>query len=302
MKRVCAAWLVAAGLLAGHLHLTAAESARLRHLASIYFDDRGAGFSLPEGIACGANGQVVVGDTGNDRLLRFTFRDRSASPAIAIAAQGIEAPAKIQLNSKGEIFALDRRQRRIVRLGAAGGPADVLKLSGVPPPATVVTKSFAIDAADNLYVLDVFSSRVLIVNAAGAFQRSLPLPAGTGFASDLTVDAAGSLILLDSIGQRLYSAAKDAAAFAPLGGDLAPSLASLPTHVAASRGLIFVLESAGGSIVSFGRDGSFLSRPLRAGREEGALHHATEMCVNEKDEVFIADRDNSRVRVFQLLR
>ncbi len=302
MKRVCAAWLVAAGLLAGHLHVTAAESARLRHLASIYFDERGAGLSLPEGIACGANGQVVIGDTGNDRLLRFTFRDKSASPATAIAAQGLVAPAKVQLNSKGEIYALDGKQRRIVRLGAAGGPADVLRLNGVPPPATVVPKSFAIDAADNVYVLDVFSSRVLLVNAAGTFQRAIPFPDGTGFASDLTVDAGGILILLDSIKQRLYTAAKDAAAFTPLGGDLSPSLAALPTHVAASRGLLFVLESAGGSIVGFGRDGSFLSRPLTAGREEGSLYHAAQMCINEKDEVFIADRDNSRVQVFQLLR
>ncbi len=47
---------------------------RLKSLAAIYVDDKGAALNLPEGVACDASGQVVVGDTGNDRLLRFTFR------------------------------------------------------------------------------------------------------------------------------------------------------------------------------------------------------------------------------------
>ena len=67
------------------------------------------------------------------------------------------------MNSKGEIYALDSKHRRIVRLGPDGVFKDVLQFDGVPPPATIVPKSFTIDSADNIYVLDVFSERVLVL-------------------------------------------------------------------------------------------------------------------------------------------
>lgn len=302
MTRILCAGLAAAGLLAGHLHLAAAEAGRLRHLVSVYFDEQGAGLSLPEGVACGANGQVVIGDTGNDRLVRFTFRDKSVSEVRAIRPPQVAAPSRIQLNSKGDIYALDSRQRRIVRLSPEGAFAGILAFTGVPSPSTVVPKSFAIDASDNLYVLDVFSARVLVVDAQGKFARALALPDGARFGTDVAIDAAGSLFLIDSIARRMYSAARDASSFAPLGGDLSESVVTLPTSIAATRGLILVPEGTGGSILAFGRDGSFVSRQLKMGWEEGALNHPSQLCVNDKDEVFIADRDNSRVQIFQLVR
>ena len=83
MKTVSCACLVAAALALGGLQLSAAGGGRLKFLSAIYSDDKGAGMSLPEGVACGASGQVVVGDTGNDRLLRFTYGDnrRRAEPS-----------------------------------------------------------------------------------------------------------------------------------------------------------------------------------------------------------------------------
>jgi hypothetical protein len=38
------------------------------------------------------------------------------------------------------------------------------------------------------------------------------------------------------------------------------------------------------------------------GWNEGSLHNPSQICINDKDEVFVADRDNSRIQVFQLLR
>ena len=95
------------------------------------------------------------------------------------------------MNSKGEIYALDSKQRRIVRLSRGGCLREPVALDGVPPPATIVVKSFALDSADNVYVLDVFSSRVLVLNAQGKFQKALPFPADAGFGTDLAVDAPG---------------------------------------------------------------------------------------------------------------
>ena len=301
MKTITIAVLVAAALLSGHLRLTAAENARLRHITSVYFDEKEAGFKLPEGVACDAQGRLVIADTGNGRLVRFTFQDRKLAGGTEVKIPQLSAPTRVRLNSKGEIYALDARERRIVRLGVEGEFKALLAMDGVPPPGTIIPKSFAIDSADNVYVLDAFSARVLVLNAQGRFQKAIPLPGNVGFGSDLSVDAAGTVFLIDSIGRRMFSAARDAAAFTQAGRDLAESLATLPTSITASKGIIFVVEGGGGVVV-FGRDGVFLSRQLTAGWEEGSVNHPSQMCVNDKDEVFIADRDNSRIQVFQLAR
>ena len=302
MRTVTIACLVTTALVSGHLRLLAAENASLRYLASVYFDAKEAGLKLPEGVACDGKGRVVVADTGNGRLLFFAFQDGKMSGGSEVKHPQLSAPSRVQVTSKGELYVLDGKQRRLVRLGPEGDFKGLLAMGGVPPPGTVIPKSFAIDAADNVYVLDAFSARVLVVNAQGQFQRALPLPADGGFGSELAVDAAGTVFLVDSIKRRMFSAAKDAAAFTPLGGDLSASVATLPTSLTASKGMIFIAEGSRSSIVAFGRDGSFLSRQLTFGWEEGALNYPSQMCINDKDEVFIADRDNSRVQVFQFIR
>ena len=302
MKAVSSVCLVAVLLVLGHPRLTATEVAKLRFVTAVYADEKAGPLSLPEGVACGASGHVVVGDTGNDRLLRFTFQDRAMTGGTEIKIPQLSSPSRVQLNSKGDIYALDSHHRRIVHLGPDGAFRGVLAFGAAPPPATVVPKALAVDGADNIYVLDVFSARVLVLGAEGQFRRALTIPGDAGFVSELAVDSAGNVILLDSIGRRLFSAPKDAGSFAPLGGDLIEFLPTIPASLTASKGVIFVAEGSGSTIAGFGRDGSFLARQLTMGWNEGTLNHPSQMCINDKDQAFIADRDNSRIQVFQITR
>lgn len=301
MKRVLLAALVAGTFVVAPWRSADAQGVRFRHLVSVYVDDKGGGLHLPEGVACGDEGRFVVGDTGNNRLLLFTFKAKAVSGGTEIKVPELAAPTKVQLNSKGEIYALDGSKRRIVRLTAEGTFREFLSFDGAPPPTAIVPRSFTIDSADNVYVLDVLSARVLVLNAEGRFQKALALPDGTGFVTDLDVDILGNVFVVDPVKRRLFSAGRDANAFSPLGGDLTGSLVTLPTSLTASRGTIFVVES-GGSIASIGQDGSFMTRQLTTGWQEGSLNHPAQVCITEKDEVFVADRDNSRVQVFALSR
>ena len=302
MKTVSIACLVAAALFCGSLRLTAAETARLRYLTSVYFDQKEGGLKQPEGVACGSQGRLVIADTGNDRLLFFTYRDGKLGGGSEVKLAELSAPSRVHVTSKGELFVLDGKRRRLVRLGPGGEFKGVFTMNGVPPPGTIIPKSFAVDSADNVYVLDVFSARVLVLNAEGQFQRALAVPAEAGFASELAVDTAGTVFLVDSIKRGMFSADKGAAAFSRLGGDLTGVVSTIPASVTASRGMIVIAEGSGSTLVVFGRDGSFLSRQLAAGWEEGALNHPSQVCVSDRDDVFIADRDNSRVQVFRLVR
>jgi hypothetical protein len=302
MKRLSYASLLLGAALAGaHLAAAAADAARLRYVAAAYFDEKGTGLNLPEGVACDRNGTVVVGDTGNNRLVRFSYQDGALKGGAEIKPAELGTPGTVYLGSKGDVYSLDTTLRRIVHLAPSGEFKEALKFDGAPGAGSIVPKSFALDAADNIYVLDVFAARVLVFNPQGEFQKAITLAADTGFGSDLTVDASGTIILIDSVGKRIYAAAKDAPAFTRVGGELAQYLATLPTRITTVRGAILVTEGGAGTITGFSRDGVFLSRQLTAGWNEGAVNHPSQMCVNDKD-VFIADRDNSRVQAYQLIR
>ncbi len=297
----CAVAVTLAIVVPRSLTVRAADVAKLRYLAAAYADEKGAGLKLPEAVACDANGNVLVGDTANDRLVRFTYRDRTLNAGGEIRLPEVSEPTRVQLTSKGEILVLDSRRRRIARIGADGVFASALEL-GSEPGAASIPRSFALDTADNVYVLDVLGARVVVLDAAGRFQRAVPLPDDVGFVSDLTVDAAGTIVAIDGVKRRLLSAAKDAKAFEPLGGDLTDAVTTMPAAITLSAGILFVVEGAGSSIVTLARDGTFLARQLTAGWAEGALNHPSQMCVTPKGEVFVADRDNARVQMFGLIR
>ena len=97
-------------------------------------------------------------------------------------------------------------------------------------------------------------------------------------------------------------AAKDAKTFTPLTKGLREQL-SFPTSLTTdSRSGLYVVDENGAGIVLLGQDGSFLGRQLTMGWNEGLLYYPSQMCLNEQGQMFIADRGNSRVQVFSILR
>jgi DNA-binding beta-propeller fold protein YncE len=279
-----------------------AETVKFRYLQSVYFDERGGSIKQPEGVACNDKSVLVVGDTGNDRLLRYTFQERSLKPGTEIKIPQLSNPIRIQINSKGEIFALDGKRRRVVRLTPEGAFKGYVEPEGIPSPSAFVPRSIKIDANNNIYVLDIFSSRVLVLNSEGKYQKQIPFPKDYGFFSDLSVDSKGTLVLVDCVKAMVFSAAKDSNSFSPLTKNLREYL-NFPTSITTdNRGTIFVVDENGSGIVILGQDGSFQGRQLNMGWNEGLLYFPSQMCVNEKGEVFIADRGNSRIQIFTLIK
>jgi len=278
-----------------------AERTRVRYLTAIYFDEKGVGLKQPEGVACNDR-SLIVGDSGNDRLLRYALEEENLKPAGEIRASQLSNPIRVQLNSRGEVFALDGKARRIARFGPGGEFRDYVSPEGIPSPASFVPRSFKIDRNDYMYILDIFSARVLVVSPEGKYQRHLEFPKGSGFFSDLAVDFKGTIFLLDSVKAMVSVAAKDSKGFSPLTKSLREHL-SFPTYITTdSRGVLFVVDENGSGIVILGQDGSFLGRQLTMGWKEGLLYYPSQMCINEKDDLFIADRGNNRVQVFSTVK
>ena len=280
----------------------AAETARLRYVTGIYVDDKGVAMRQPEGVACNDKSTVIVGDTGRGRLLRYTVDGREVKAAGAIVAPQLTAPIRVHMNSKDDVLALDGKQRRIARFDSKGDFKGYVEPEGVPEPSSVVPRSFKVDGRDNIYVLDVFSARVLVLDASGKYQRHVPFPADHGFISDVTVDGKGTIYVVDSVKPGVYAAPKDAKQFSPVGKGL-QAHASFPTSIVVdARGVLYVADQNGAGVVVLGQDGSVLGRQLAMGWTEGLLYYPSQMCLNDKGQIFIADRGNSRVQLFSITR
>ena len=283
------------------LNTFSAETVKFRYLQSVYFDEKGAGLKQPEGVASGEKSLLVIGDTGNDRLVRYTFQDRNLKGGSEIKIPQLSNPIRVQINSKGEIFALDGKKRRIVRLSPEGTFRNYVDPEGIPSPSPFVSKSFGIDRSDNIYLLDIFTGRVLVLNPEGKYQKQIPFPKEYGFFSDLSVDSKGNILLIDCVKAMVFSAPKDSNSFSPLTKSLREYL-DFATSITDRRGSVYIVDEDGGGIVILGADGTFVGRQLSKGWNEGLLYFPSQMYVNERGEIFIADRGNSRVQIFTLVK
>jgi len=291
MSRLVAAVLLAVALTPA---AWAAGAASLRAAPPIYVDGRGAGLVRPEGIACDGK-SLVVADTGNGRLVRFSFDGKTALPQPPISLPQLPYPIRVKLGPEGEILVLDGRQRKIARLDSNGAFKGYVEL---PEPGTVVPRSFDVDAGGTLYILDVFSGRVIVLGADGRVRRQIAFPDRYGFFSDIAVDSRGQVFVVDSVEPRIWVANAEASELSPLTDVLTADM-YFPTAIEEDgQGRVFVVDQNGGGIVVFATDGTFRGRQSRYGWKDGFLRYPAAVCADPSGLLFVADRENNRVQPF----
>ncbi len=272
----------------------AAEAVSLRATPPIYVDGRGAALSRPEGVACDGE-SLVVADTGHGRLVRFSFDGETASPQPPISLPQVPYPIRVKLGPEREILVLDGRQRRIARLDPTGAFREYVEL---PDLGTVVPRSFDVDPGGTLYVLDVFSGRVIVLGADGRVRKQIAFPDEYGFLSDIAVDSRGKVFVVDSVEPRIWVADAKARELSPLTDVLTEDM-HFPTAIEGDgKGRLYVVDQNGGGIVIFGTDGSFRGRQSRSGWKDGFLRYPAAACADPSGLLFVADRENNRVQPF----
>jgi len=290
--------IAAACLLAAGSAARADSASKLVHADSIYKDSRGKSLAAPEGVACAADGTIVVADTGNKRLLRYKIANGAATGGTPIAARKLAAPARIELTSKGEIIALDLHGNSLARIDGNGAFAGNIAISGAPGDA-VVPVSFTLDGSDNLYLLDIGSRRVVVASSTGSYQRQIELPADARTVTDIAVTSDGAVYAIGGAEAVLYKAAKGAKTFTAVGKELSKSI-TYATGLAptASKASLLAVDQHGNRVVWLGLDGSVLGQRLGMGQRDGFVYYPAQACEIGTSYLVIADRGNDRVQVF----
>jgi len=277
----------------------AVAQVKLRPLVAIYVDGKGTPILEPEGVGCGGNGEILVADTGGGRLVRFSLDDDAIRPAGEYTIAELARPSHAEIAASGKIYALDAKTQRILRIDPSKGFEGYVEPQGESEQFS--PRSFTLDGDDNLWVLDVLSERVLVLDPTGRVRRRIAFPEEYGVLSDLTVDSRGTVFVIDTVDKQILSAAKGASALSPLAENL-QGKASFPTSIAAdSRGNLYVGDQNAGNILVLGLDGSFRARRSGKGWKKGQLRYPTKLCVDDKDLMFVADRANNRIQVFTIV-
>ena len=275
---------------------------KFKYITSLYSDNNNIPLEQPEGVVSDGKSLLLIADTGNGRLVRYIFKDGfSEAETVEIKSPQLFYPVKTEISSKGEIYILDRKQLKIVRFSSEGDFRGYLNPIGLPSPTAFVPRSFTIDKNDNIYILDILSERVLIVDPREKYVGQIKFPQEYGFFSDITVDPKGTVLLVDGVNAMVFFAAINSATFSPLTENLkqyARFPASLTTD---DRGRIYLVDRNGGSIIILGQDGSFVERQSGLGWKEGQLNYPAQICINAKGEIFVADTRNDRVQIFELV-
>jgi sugar lactone lactonase YvrE len=299
VKRACII-LGALALALGFAQAAFAQRPTIKWLTSLYSDTKEVALKFPEGVACTSD-HLFVADTGNARLLRYAYSDKILRDETEFPLPK-SYPIRIHVNSSGEIFFLDGRERRIGVVSPEGESQGFLEYTGLPSRTEVVPKSFAIDRKDNLYVLDIFSGQVLVLDRNGNYLRHIPFPDEYGFFTDVAIDRKGTIFLLDGVEATVYSADRDADRFSAF-TETMKSYMNFPTSLAVDdRGVLYLVDQYGSGLALVGEDGSFLGRKLGLGWKDSGVYYPSQICVSSSGLLFLADRSNSRVQVFSASR
>ena len=259
-----------------------------------------ATLNLPSAVAVDATGNLFIADLFNHRIRKVDAATSiittvagngelgfsgDGGPAAA-AALGLSFPAgsALAVDAGGNFFIAEESNDRIRKVDAATGIITTVAGSGVEGffgddgPATAAAladpSGVAVDAAGNLFIADTLNHLIRRVDAASGIITSVAGSGFVGFSGDggpatraelfspsgVAVDAAGNLFIADTFNHRVRK-------------------------VDAATGII---TSVAGSAGGFSGDGGPATTARLASPEDVAL--------GAVDDLFIADRDNNRIR------
>jgi DNA-binding beta-propeller fold protein YncE len=169
---------------------------------------RPSGFAEPSGVAVDAHGDVLVADTGHNRIQSFS-PDGSLLASwtrASTAGRGFRRPLSVAVGAHGSVYVVDGGNDRIVELSARGRLIAAWGARGAGPGEFELPRGIAVDARGRVFVSDRQSDRIQEFTAHGRFLSSWGTE-GTGPGelagpSGITIDCRGDLLVADTQNNR----------------------------------------------------------------------------------------------------
>jgi peptidoglycan/xylan/chitin deacetylase (PgdA/CDA1 family)/sugar lactone lactonase YvrE len=294
---------LAAGLVAFAAISSAPAAAPRRTLAFARFLTAAAGqpgrLSNPSGVATDSFGNVVVADTGHDRVVRLTpggrFLGALGGPAV------LSQPEGVAVDAFGDVYVADTGHQRIVEFDRTGAVLRTWGSQGEGPGQFEFPTALAMEPGGDLYVADTGNGRVqrfaptgglpkLVIGSPGARRGQFDAPSG------VAVGPTGDVLVSDTGNDRVQVFSPTGAykrAWGKHGSD--PGRLDGPQGIAVDPdGAVLVADGGNDRVEAFTALGRFLGQ-TQARRARDTLQGPAGVATDCSGRVQVTDGDGDRV-------
>lgn len=269
-------------------------------------------FAFPRGVAVDAVGRLFVADTGNNRVQRF---DPAGVYLDEFGGMGFETgrfhgPRDLAIGETLDLLVLDGENRRVVRYDLDGnlvgpvldlGPGGFGAALGWFDMAGLATAPWG-----TVFVSDEEGSRLVAYEPLNGSFRQIggygDQPARFRRPSGLSVNDQGHLLVADCGNGRVQEL--DGRGLFVRAWPLGEGGREIEGRVAVAwlaKGRVVLAEEAASRVSVLGPDGRTLAVLTEVGEKQGALRAPSAVAVDFHQRIYVADTDNHRVCVFQVV-
>lgn len=265
---------------------------------SIYGSERKLILSRPLGIDVSkTTGDVYVADTGNKRIVRFNNDGELKS---VFGQDRLNIPVYLALDSVDNVYVTDRVLRKIAIYSKDGEFKGYFENSNLHNPLGI-----AIDKENNLYVSDVgkrhcirvFDSDGNLIRTFGQTKKVSMPQADKGsfyFPNGIDVDTEGNIYVADSNNNRvqIFDKFAEPKSIIAMGG--------LPRGIAVNdkNKTVYVIDTIAHKVSVYDKANKYLVSFSKQGRGNEDFMYPSGIALDNEDKLFITDRNNARVQVF----
>ncbi len=210
-------------------------------------------FLSPLGIGVSAKGEVYVADKGNNRIVMFDAKGRGRK-VFEIEADGEDVvPIDIAVGPKGkELFVTDNKSHKVVVVSNKGEFLRSWGGEGEDDGQFLYPATIDIDAAGNVYVVDVLNARVQKFDAAGTHILNIGKrggkPGNFYRPKGVAVDDAGKVYVSDSFLGIVQVFDPDGTFLYVIGDEGIATVFNTPVGMAASGNRLYVTQMLAGKV------------------------------------------------------